>query len=104
MVVCNNVRTLSQISRFEIPSLFEKYSIVGFCKGLFCLASRDNDLNHIIYLWNPSVRMFKKLLATSFTDKDTTSIIGLAYDSQNNDFKILRLVSFDKRPKLRFRG
>ncbi|KAF3949016.1 hypothetical protein CMV_025055 [Castanea mollissima] len=90
-VVCNNDSTLTQISRFEIPSLFEKYSIVGFCNGLFCLASRDNDLNHIIYLWNPSIRMFKKLLAT---DKDTTSVIGLAYNSQNNDFKILRLVSF----------
>nr|XP_023911842.1 F-box/kelch-repeat protein At3g23880-like [Quercus suber] len=96
-VVCNNDRTLTQVSRFEIPSLFEKFSIVGFCNGLFCLASRDNrdnDLNHIIYLWNPSIRMFKKLLATSFTDEDTTSIIGLAYNSQNNDFKILRLVSF----------
>ncbi|KAL4612531.1 hypothetical protein ACB092_08G206900 [Castanea dentata] len=90
-VVCNNDSTLTQISRFEIPSLFEKYSIVGFCNGLFCLASRDNDLNHIIYLWNPSIRMFKKLLAT---DKDTTSVIGLAYSSQNNDFKILRLVCF----------
>ena len=34
-VVCNSDSTLTQISRFEIPSLFEKYSIVGFCNGLF---------------------------------------------------------------------
>ncbi|XP_050260459.1 F-box/kelch-repeat protein At3g23880-like isoform X1 [Quercus robur] len=96
-VVCNSDSTLTQISRFEIPSLFEKYSIVGFCNGLFCLASSDNDLNHIIYLWNPSIRMFKKLLATPFTDKDNkkhkSSVVGLAYNSENNDFKILRLLS-----------
>uniref|UniRef100_A0A7N2N0R6 F-box domain-containing protein n=1 Tax=Quercus lobata TaxID=97700 RepID=A0A7N2N0R6_QUELO len=96
-VVCNSDSTLTQISRFEIPSLFEKYSIVGFCNGLFCLASSDNDLNHIIYLWNPSIRMFKKLLATPFTDEDNkkhkSSVVGLAYNSQNNDFKILRLLS-----------
>ncbi|XP_065620408.1 F-box/kelch-repeat protein At3g06240 isoform X2 [Quercus suber] len=54
----------------------------------------DYGLSHIIYLWNPSIRMFKKLLATPFTDKGATSVIGLAYNSQNNDFKILRLVSF----------
>ncbi|KAL4612534.1 hypothetical protein ACB092_08G207200 [Castanea dentata] len=96
-VVCNNDSTLTQISRFEIPSLFEKHSLVGFCNGLFCLASRRNDLNHIIYLWNPSIRMFKKLLATPFTDEykkgHKRSVVGLAYNSQNNDFKILRLRS-----------
>ena len=54
----------------------------------------DYDLSHIIYLWNPSIRIFKKLLATPFTDEYTTSVIGLAYNSQNNDFKILRIVSF----------
>ncbi|KAF3947349.1 hypothetical protein CMV_026505 [Castanea mollissima] len=63
-VFCNNDRTLTQVS------------------------------SHIIYLWNPSIRMFKKLLATIFTDKYARSVIGLAYNSQNNDFKILRLVSF----------
>ena len=54
----------------------------------------DYGLSHIIYLWNPRIRMFKKLLATPSTDEDTRSVIGLAYNSQNNDFKILRLVSF----------
>ncbi|KAF3947348.1 hypothetical protein CMV_026505 [Castanea mollissima] len=91
-VFCNNDRTLTQVSRFEMPSFFDKCDIVGFCNGLFCLA--DYDLSHIIYLWNPSIRMFKKLLATIFTDKYARSVIGLAYNSQNNDFKILRLVSF----------
>uniref|UniRef100_A0A7N2RB33 F-box domain-containing protein n=1 Tax=Quercus lobata TaxID=97700 RepID=A0A7N2RB33_QUELO len=59
--------------------------------------SRVYDLDHIIYLWNPSIRMFKKLLSTPFTNEDnkiyTMSVVGLAYNSQNNDFKILRLLS-----------
>ncbi|XP_030945207.1 F-box/kelch-repeat protein At3g23880-like isoform X1 [Quercus lobata] len=92
-VVCNNDRTLTQVSRFEIPSFFDKYMIVAFCNGLFCLASREKELCHIIYLWNPSIRMFKKLVATRFNGKHNESAtIGFAYDSLNNDFKILRIV------------
>ena len=91
--VCNNDRTLTQVSSFEIPSFLNECKIVGFCNGLLCLASDEKELCHIIYLWNPSIRMFKKLLATPLTDEDTISVIGLAYNSQNNDFKILRLLS-----------
>ncbi|XP_075673260.1 F-box/kelch-repeat protein At3g23880-like [Castanea sativa] len=92
-VVCNNDRTLTQVSRFEIPSFFDKYMIVGFCNGLFCLASRQKELCHIVYLWNPSIRMFKKLVATRFNRKDNErAAIGFAYDSLNSDFKILRIV------------
>ncbi|KAK9987676.1 hypothetical protein SO802_027915 [Lithocarpus litseifolius] len=92
-VVCNNDCTLTQVSRFEMPSFFDECNIVDFCNGLFCLASYEKELCHIIYLWNPSIRMFKKLLATPFTDKGTTSVMGLAYNSQNYDFKILRIVT-----------
>ncbi|XP_075674475.1 F-box/kelch-repeat protein At3g23880-like [Castanea sativa] len=90
--VCNNDRTLTQVSRCEIPSFFDKCNIDACCNGLFCMV--DYALCHIIYLWNPSIRMFKKLLATPSTDEDMWSVIGLAYNSKNNDFKILRLVSF----------
>ena len=89
--VCNNDRTLTQVSRFEIPSFFDECNIVACCNGLFCMA--DYGLSHIIYLWNPSIRMFKKLLATPTPDEDARSVFGLAYNSQNNDFKVLRLVS-----------
>ena len=74
------------------PQVYIPSYAPGCCNGLFCIA--DDDLSHIIYLWNPSIRIFKKLLATPFTDEYTTSVIGLAYNSQNNDFKILRIVSF----------
>ena len=47
----------------------------------------------MLYLWNPSIRKFKKLVATYLTEWIfNTTALGLAYDSQNNDFKILRIV------------
>ncbi|XP_030942050.1 F-box/kelch-repeat protein At3g23880-like [Quercus lobata] len=92
-VACNKDRTLTQVSRFEIPPFFDKYMIVGFCNGLFCLASPEKELCHVIYLWNPSIRMLKKLVATRFNRKhNERAAIGFAYDSLNNDFKILRIV------------
>jgi hypothetical protein len=33
-VVCNSDRTLTEISRFEIP--FSHVQMVGFCNGIFC--------------------------------------------------------------------
>ena len=86
-VVCNNDHTLIQVSKFEIPSIFDEFSIVGFCNSVFCLASYDQDLNHIIYLWNPSIRKFKKLLSTRFLYSDVRVVFRLAFDSKNNDFE-----------------
>lgn len=99
-VVCNNDRTLTQVSKVEIPSFLDKYSIVGFCNSVFCLASYDQDFYHKIYLWNPSIRKFKKLLSTRFLYSDVRVVFGFAFDSKkNNDFKVLRLVTFrEKKP------
>ena len=61
--VYNTNRTLTQISRFEIPL---QHFIIGFCNGVFCLAannddSDEKDLTRSLYLWNPSIRKLKKL-------------------------------------------
>ena len=100
-VVCNSDRTLTEISRFEIP--FSHVQMVGFCNGIFCFYTFEgyNHRDHIIYLWNPSIRKFKKLPATCLTDPlfnvpFRIHAVGLAYHSQNNDFKILRIVSYNK--------
>ncbi|KAK4580964.1 hypothetical protein RGQ29_024569 [Quercus rubra] len=54
----------------------------------------ENNGDHIIYLWNPSIRKFKMLAPALMTDPCDSATLGLAYHSQKNDFKILRLVSF----------
>ena len=99
MAVCNNDRTLTQISKSQIP--FSDTRMVGFCNGIFCL---QNSRNHIIYLWNPSIRKFKMLddtclthtFESRFTRPFARVAAGLAYQSRNNDFKILRIVCYNK--------
>ena len=88
-VVYNSDRTLTEISPFEIP--FSDAAIVDFCNGMFCLRNYEDD---ILYLWNPRIRKFKMLLATPhFTDLSSALVTyGFGYHSQNNDFKILRIV------------
>ena len=99
-VVCNNDRTLTQVSKFEIPSFPGEYSIVGFFNSVFCLASYHQDFYHITYLWNPSIRKFKELRSTRFRYSDVEVVFGFAFDSKNNDFKVLRLVAFrEKKPQ-----
>jgi F-box interacting protein len=85
-VVCNNDQTLTPLSRFEVP--FHAH-MVGFCNGMYCLIVHYSN---IIYLWNPSIRKFKMLSIRRLTDPSAPGAIGLAYHSQNNDFKILRVV------------
>ena len=87
--VWNNDRTLTHISKFETP--FSDAPIVCFCNGLYLCVRYYH--NNVLYLWNPSIRKFKKLVATYLTEWIfNTTALGLAYDSQNNDFKILRIV------------
>ena len=97
-LVCNSYKTLTHVSKFQIPILTHR--IAAFCNGLFCLANFDDELSHIIYLWNPSVRKFKKLIAeTRLKGILVVGVnFGLAYHPQNNDFKLLRLVCYGKKP------
>ncbi|XP_075636914.1 F-box protein At3g07870-like [Castanea sativa] len=86
--VCNSNRTLTEISRLKIP-FPPKYKLVNFCNGLFCFDSFTGG-NHIVSLWNPRIRKFK--VVSSHHHRINPNItLGLGYDSQNNDFKILRM-------------
>jgi F-box interacting protein len=96
-VVCNSDKTFSHVSRFQIP--FSHFKIVGFCNGIFCFY---DYVKHVIYLWNPSIRKLKAFwypLATHLTSRFYTRsvVLGLAYHSQNNDYKILRIVCYKQR-------
>ena len=88
-VVCYSDRTLTEISSFLIP--FPRVKVFGFCNGIFCLHNYCDDR---IYLWNPSIKKYKRLAYTALTFKTVFPHFkhGLAYHSQNNDFKILRIL------------
>ncbi|KAL4599542.1 hypothetical protein ACB092_11G133900 [Castanea dentata] len=80
-------RTFDKISDIEIPFDFTSdcTQMVGSCNGLLCLA----DSNNVIYLWNPSVRKFKKLPHTCLENLNHVTL-GFAYCSENNDYKVVR--------------
>ena len=83
---------MTLISSSEIP--FFNDCAFCFCNGMVCIASHDEDFIEILYLWNPSIRKFKMLTATPLTRRFASLAHGLAYHSQNNDFKILRLICY----------
>jgi F-box interacting protein len=91
-VVCNSDFTLTEISRFKIPFV---YNMFGFCNGMFGFFKH---IDYTIYLWNPTIKKSKILAAAGttcscFPTSFCSFTHGLAYDSQNNDYKILRIVS-----------
>ncbi|KAL4599514.1 hypothetical protein ACB092_11G132800 [Castanea dentata] len=81
-------RTFDRISEVRIPFDFdfECAQIVGSCNGLLCLAASDNA----IYLWNPSIKKFKRLPDTCLRSK-MPAILGFAYHSENDDYKVVRI-------------
>ena len=83
-------RTFDRISEVRIPFDFDFKcaQIVGSCNGLLCLANLDN----VIYLWNPSIRKFKRLPDTCLRKLKSVRL-GFAYDSENDDYKVVRISS-----------
>ena len=81
-------RTLDTISEVRIPFHFPFgcAQIVGSCNGLLCFATSA----YCIYLWNPSIRIFKRLPNTCLGQLRFATL-GFAYHSENNDYKVVRI-------------
>ncbi|KAK9948052.1 hypothetical protein M0R45_003641 [Rubus argutus] len=75
------------LQREKAPPLID---VVGTCNGLICLA------DFLCLIWNPSIRKFVVLPSTTATQKDMNKVIksfGFGYDTKNDDYKVLRLLS-----------
>nr|XP_023928224.1 F-box protein CPR1-like [Quercus suber] len=85
-------RSFDTISEIRIPFDFPhpNAQIVGSCNGLLCLA--DLVYGNVIYLWNPSIRKFKKLPDPCLGNSRFVKM-GFAYHSENNDYKVVRILS-----------
>ncbi|MCD7451387.1 hypothetical protein HAX54_011695 [Datura stramonium] len=60
--------------------------IVGSVNGLICLAIEDKQL----FLWNPSIRKFKKLPDSRATMKaDSFFMYGFGYDEIHDDYRVV---------------
>ncbi|KAH0696858.1 hypothetical protein KY290_014277 [Solanum tuberosum] len=77
------------------PFFFHEMAVVGSCNGIVCLCKPP--WGDVITLWNP---MMRKCMAVQLSKKKPLMgvhsgvSIGLAYDSQENDFIILSLLCF----------
>ncbi|XP_030967226.1 F-box protein CPR1-like [Quercus lobata] len=92
-------RSFDTISEIRIPFDFPhpRAQIVGSCNGLLCLA--DLVYGNVIYLWNPSVRKFKKLPDPCLGNSKFVKM-GFAYHSENNDYKVVRILSPPSSPQV----
>lgn len=75
--------------RVVMPRLLYPCRVVGSCNGIVCLC----DLNDDAYLWNPSIRHFKKLPASSLniTNNWLPRNYGFGYDSVSGDYKVVMM-------------
>ena len=92
-------RSFDTISEIRIPFDFAhpRVQIVGSSNGLLCLA--DLDSGKVIYLWNPSVRKFKKLPDPCLVNSRFVKM-GFAYHSENNDYMVVRISSPPSSPQV----
>ena len=87
-------RTFDRI--FDIGTSFDfpsgRAKIVGSYNGLLCLADIESTTtsSNVLYLWNPSVRKFKRLPKSCLGQLDSVTL-GFAYHSENNDYKVVRI-------------
>nr|XP_023884580.1 F-box/kelch-repeat protein At3g23880-like [Quercus suber] len=84
-------RTFETISEFRIPFTFQSGypGLVGSCNDILCFTDFIISKSEDVYLWNPSIRKFKRLPNTCLTQLSKVAL-GFGYDSQNNDYKVVR--------------
>ncbi|XP_075645397.1 F-box/kelch-repeat protein At3g06240-like [Castanea sativa] len=85
-VACDHM--FDGISELKIPFSFQSglAFLVGSCNGLLCFSDWFND----VFLWNPSIRKFKKLPDTCLSQLHLAKL-GFAHHSQKNDYKVVRI-------------
>ena len=91
--------TFEAISELRIPFTFQSGypHFVGSCNGILCFSDYRSFEFKDVYLWNPSIRKFKKLPDTCLTHLFNVSL-GFGFDSQNNDYKVVRISQSTAKP------
>ncbi|KAK1387347.1 hypothetical protein POM88_015525 [Heracleum sosnowskyi] len=84
--------SLIRIENRIMPSMFHFTRVVSSCNGIICLEGPWD--NRGFYLWNPSIRQYKKVHggSTYCTSACSYSTKGFGYDSISDDYKVLRLL------------
>ncbi|XP_059277162.1 F-box/kelch-repeat protein At3g23880-like [Lycium ferocissimum] len=79
---------------FPLNKNSESVSIVGSVNGLICLTIKERDN----FLWNPSIRKFKKLpYSGSSLRSRYFSMYGFGYDELHDDYKVVGIRTKNNR-------
>ncbi|KAM3249605.1 hypothetical protein P3L10_011375 [Capsicum annuum] len=73
-------------SNYPIKNLKKSYHSMDSVNGLICLVNESDDL----YLWNPSIRKYKKLPDSTINSTDVShSVYGVGYDKFHDNYKVV---------------
>ncbi|KAL4595688.1 hypothetical protein ACB092_12G109200 [Castanea dentata] len=91
--------TFEAISELRIPFTFQSGypHFVGSCNGILCFSDYTSSEFKDVYLWNPSIRKFKRLPDTCLSKLFNVSL-GFGFDSQNNNYKVVRISVSTAKP------
>ncbi|KAL2455183.1 F-box protein CPR30 [Abeliophyllum distichum] len=102
-LLCDNMISFDEVYDVELPIDFQSITcrLVGSCNGLVCLTDNHCDFHgRIIYVWNPLLRKFKFIRTTCcckrLYKKFTEVSVGFWYDGAKNDYKLIRIMYFEK--------
>ncbi|WRX26598.1 F-box associated domain [Theobroma cacao] len=74
-------------------------TVVGSCNGLVCLYIDHHFPRTKIMLYNPALRVHKIIPESTLPGPESRSVghvfLGFGYDSVNNDYKVVRVVSLN---------
>lgn len=79
---------------FPFKSSESYFHVIGSSNGLICLANIFRSLIVSFILWNPLIH--KYMIVKPRILGPVYSFVGFGYDSRANDYKLIRMVSFQK--------
>ncbi|KAB5534634.1 hypothetical protein DKX38_017720 [Salix brachista] len=79
---------------FPFESFKSYFHVIGSCNGLICLAKVIQRFTVSFIFWNPLIQKYvniePRILGHLY------SFVGFGYDSRANDYKLIRMVNFQK--------
>ncbi|KAF9672809.1 hypothetical protein SADUNF_Sadunf11G0082800 [Salix dunnii] len=79
---------------FPFKSFKSYFHVIGSCNGLICLAKVIQRFTVSFIFWNPLIQKYVNIEPTILGH--LYSFVGFGYDSRANDYKLIRMVNFQK--------
>nr|XP_027118269.1 F-box/kelch-repeat protein At3g23880-like [Coffea arabica] len=102
--------SMTEATKIQHPAK-KSIDIVGSCNGLVCIAmehifnpfASDSIRDLCLFLWNPSIRKYRKLPQCSFGfdfEKSDVAACGFGYDELHDDYKFIAFLRVHSPEKI----